>query len=195
MACLYDLKPFESNLSSARGNNFPLFLRIDSVVPPSEMSSSQIIYCILLREKNQYKVKILKQKSIIAGNVYEMEEVYGIDKGAENSECVVCLYQPRNTMLLPCKHVCLCIDCAEALAKNSTPCPICRGKVTTFSKMQIQQSISTVSYTHLRAHETSLHLVCRLLLEKKKKKKTKIHAILEQQTTTKRHRCLILVTS
>ena len=25
-----------------------------------------------------------------------------------------------------------------------------------------------VSYTHLRAHETTLHLVCRLLLEKKK---------------------------
>ena len=25
---------------------------------------------------------------------------------------------------------------------------------------------TTVSYTHLRAHETSLHLVCRLLLEK-----------------------------
>src|SRR5678815_3124957 len=29
---------------------------------------------------------------------------------------------------------------------------------------------STVSYTHLRAHETPEHLVCRLLLEKKKKK-------------------------
>src|SRR5665811_2488995 len=29
-----------------------------------------------------------------------------------------------------------------------------------------------VSYTHLRAHETVLDLVCRLLLEKKKKKKT-----------------------
>ena len=27
--------------------------------------------------------------------------------------------------------------------------------------------INPVSYTHLRAHETSLHLVCRLLLEKK----------------------------
>ena len=27
---------------------------------------------------------------------------------------------------------------------------------------------ATVSYTHLRAHETTLHLVCRLLLEKKK---------------------------
>ena len=30
-------------------------------------------------------------------------------------------------------------------------------------------SMKAVSYTHLRAHETSLHLVCRLLLEKKNK--------------------------
>ena len=30
-----------------------------------------------------------------------------------------------------------------------------------------------VSYTHLRAHETVLDIVCRLLLEKKKKKKQK----------------------
>ncbi|MBW6192622.1 hypothetical protein KZ855_25290 [Pseudomonas aeruginosa] len=30
----------------------------------------------------------------------------------------------------------------------------------------------SVSYTHLRAHETAANLVCRLLLEKKKKKET-----------------------
>ena len=29
----------------------------------------------------------------------------------------------------------------------------------------------SVSYTHLRAHETGRNLVCRLLLEKKKKKR------------------------
>ena len=32
---------------------------------------------------------------------------------------------------------------------------------------------STVSYTHLRAHETVLDLVCRLLLEKKKHNRSK----------------------
>ena len=32
---------------------------------------------------------------------------------------------------------------------------------------------TSVSYTHLRAHETVLDLVCRLLLEQKKKNKTK----------------------
>ena len=34
-----------------------------------------------------------------------------------------------------------------------------------------------VSYTHLRAHETVLDLVCRLLLEKKKKPKKRIDEI------------------
>ena len=31
--------------------------------------------------------------------------------------------------------------------------------------------VTAVSYTHLRAHETPEHLVCRLLLEKKKQHK------------------------
>ena len=34
-----------------------------------------------------------------------------------------------------------------------------------------------VSYTHLRAHETVLDLVCRLLLEKKKKLTTLLHSV------------------
>ena len=34
-----------------------------------------------------------------------------------------------------------------------------------------------VSYTHLRAHETVLDLVCRLLLEKKKKKLTQYNNV------------------
>src|SRR5674536_382922 len=44
-------------------------------------------------------------------------------------------------------------------------------------------SAITVSYTHLRAHETPEHLVCRLLLEKKKKKQ--IHNTLYFSNTQK----------
>ena len=36
------------------------------------------------------------------------------------------------------------------------------------SSMGVIKGLIAVSYTHLRAHETSAHLVCRLLLEKKK---------------------------
>ncbi|WDT36749.1 hypothetical protein PVA38_10755 [Streptococcus pneumoniae D39] len=37
-----------------------------------------------------------------------------------------------------------------------------------FKNLDNMRYIDTVSYTHLRAHETVLDLVCRLLLEKKK---------------------------
>ena len=35
--------------------------------------------------------------------------------------------------------------------------------------LYLLMQVVSVSYTHLRAHETVLDLVCRLLLEKKKK--------------------------
>ena len=40
---------------------------------------------------------------------------------------------------------------------------------TTLAQIQRDRAPAPVSYTHLRAHETVLDLVCRLLLEKKKK--------------------------
>ena len=45
-----------------------------------------------------------------------------------------------------------------------------------FNVHYIQDRVPSVSYTHLRAHETVLDLVCRLLLEKKKKPLT--HAMI-----------------
>ena len=46
------------------------------------------------------------------------------------------------------------------------------GKYMGVTVTKIDTSVS-VSYTHLRAHETGRNLVCRLLLEKKKTKKKK----------------------
>eukprot|EP00658_Telonema_sp_P-2_P031632 TRINITY_DN23625_c0_g1_i1.p1 TRINITY_DN23625_c0_g1~~TRINITY_DN23625_c0_g1_i1.p1 ORF type:complete len:181 (-),score=21.98 TRINITY_DN23625_c0_g1_i1:63-605(-) len=45
-----------------------------------------------------------------------------------------------------------------------------------------KECIHSVSYTHLRAHETPEHLVCRLLLEKKKKKITEEKRIIKMNT-------------
>ena len=46
-------------------------------------------------------------------------------------------------------------------------------KKTKMKIMSLLLSMVSVSYTHLRAHETDSYLVCRLLLEKKKNQKTK----------------------
>src|SRR5678816_4356799 len=44
------------------------------------------------------------------------------------------------------------------------------GQSGSSGRQQQVSDLRPVSYTHLRAHETPEHLVCRLLLEKKKKK-------------------------
>ena len=46
------------------------------------------------------------------------------------------------------------------------------GKLSKAFESHHKETQVPVSYTHLRAHETVLDLVCRLLLEKKKKTKT-----------------------
>ena len=43
---------------------------------------------------------------------------------------------------------------------------LCKAYIKRIEKFE--KDVQAVSYTHLRAHETPEHLVCRLLLEKKK---------------------------
>ena len=46
------------------------------------------------------------------------------DTGAE---CVVCMSDMRDTLILPCRHLCLCNTCADSLRYQANNCPICRA--------------------------------------------------------------------
>ncbi|CAI9546027.1 unnamed protein product [Staurois parvus] len=49
------------------------------------------------------------------------------DEVSDNSaECVVCLSDVRDTLILPCRHLCLCNTCADTLRYQASNCPICR---------------------------------------------------------------------
>lgn len=49
----------------------------------------------------------------------------GGDAGGEDlsEECVICLTDPKDTLLLPCRHLCVCSDCFRHVDK----CPVCRA--------------------------------------------------------------------
>eukprot|EP00658_Telonema_sp_P-2_P035379 TRINITY_DN2573_c0_g1_i10.p1 TRINITY_DN2573_c0_g1~~TRINITY_DN2573_c0_g1_i10.p1 ORF type:complete len:163 (+),score=20.27 TRINITY_DN2573_c0_g1_i10:147-635(+) len=66
---------------------------------------------------------------------------------------------PYDVALDPTVHAC---DCVGKRSVTRQP---------PWIPLSTSPSPEAVSYTHLRAHETPEHLVCRLLLEKKKKKK------------------------
>lgn len=48
----------------------------------------------------------------------------------QEKECVVCFSEKIDTVIMSCRHMCLCIGCAQALQNSSQPqarkCPICR---------------------------------------------------------------------
>jgi hypothetical protein len=50
----------------------------------------------------------------------------------DGAECVICLTDRRTTIVMPCRHLCLCTTCAEDLRVMSNKCPVCRGAVTRF---------------------------------------------------------------
>ncbi|XP_033327217.1 mitochondrial E3 ubiquitin protein ligase 1 [Megalopta genalis] len=45
----------------------------------------------------------------------------------EDQLCIVCRTNPREIIVLPCGHVCLCEDCADDITNN---CPFCRSPIT-----------------------------------------------------------------
>eukprot|EP00657_Telonema_sp_P-1_P008967 TRINITY_DN3162_c0_g1_i4.p1 TRINITY_DN3162_c0_g1~~TRINITY_DN3162_c0_g1_i4.p1 ORF type:complete len:130 (-),score=38.90 TRINITY_DN3162_c0_g1_i4:49-438(-) len=72
-----------------------------------------------------------------------------------------------STVILRMRQECSLVVHVHAQSCLQYSCPHRAPK--SFSLLYLHTS-SSVSYTHLRAHETVLDLVCRLLLEKKKKK-------------------------
>ncbi|XP_068082201.1 probable E3 ubiquitin-protein ligase MGRN1 [Anabrus simplex] len=88
-----------------------------------------------------YVLKALKQKLFVDGLCYLLQEIYGIEnKNVDNSktagddetedngaECVICMCDVRDTLILPCRHLCLCNSCADSLRYQANNCPICRA--------------------------------------------------------------------
>ncbi|CAI5703072.1 hypothetical protein KXD40_003948 [Peronospora effusa] len=138
---------------------FPLIIVLE-VTSDKICPQSQSTFCTFFRKNEDcWDIKMLKQKILMNGLTYELQEIYGIDGSVtaapeternnvaeqdqaaatqtakneneihEGAECIICLCEPRNTTILPCRHMCLCSDCAEAIRMNSSTCPICRTRV------------------------------------------------------------------
>ncbi|KAH0953474.1 hypothetical protein HN011_008653 [Eciton burchellii] len=107
-----------------------------------------------------YVLKALKQKLYVDGLCYLLQEIYGIEnKNAENakqpgsdedtedngSECVICMSEVRDTLILPCRHLCLCNSCADSLRYQANNCPICRAPFRALLQIKaLQKATGTI---------------------------------------------------
>jgi hypothetical protein len=71
----------------------------------------------------------------------EEEEEEEEDLGAE---CVVCITDVRDTLLLPCRHLCLCASCGTYV-----PLPLCQLKIISPHTHSCKSSLPVKQLSHL----------------------------------------------
>jgi len=59
--------------------------------------------------------------------VLQIQNIYGIED--ESLECTVCLTDPKDVILFPCRHACVCHQCL----KNVRKCPVCRSLILNYA--------------------------------------------------------------
>ncbi|XP_031984892.1 E3 ubiquitin ligase RNF157 isoform X7 [Corvus moneduloides] len=149
---------------------------VQAVVDEGEEHSGHCHVLLATFEKHSdgtFCVKPLKQKQVVDGVSYLLQEIYGIenkyntqdskvaeDEVSDNSaECVVCLSDVRDTLILPCRHLCLCNTCADTLRYQANNCPICRLPFRALLQIRAMRKklgpLSPTSFNPIIASQTS----------------------------------------
>lgn len=128
----------------------PIPLVIHVSVEAEFQDHAHMVHCLFEKSAdNVFSIKVLKQKQNIDGISFILQEIYGMeskgssDKSVGNGECVVCLNAPRDTMILPCRHLCLCYTCAEDVRFKSNVCLMCRQPFRALLRIEALQRVVT----------------------------------------------------
>uniref|UniRef100_A0A8D2Q7F8 E3 ubiquitin-protein ligase n=1 Tax=Varanus komodoensis TaxID=61221 RepID=A0A8D2Q7F8_VARKO len=112
-------------------------------VDPSEWTEEELgfdldrevypMVVLAVHADGSFCVKPLKQKQVVSvwlayncGLLCFSTQVAEDEVSDNSAECVVCLSDVRDTLILPCRHLCLCNTCADTLRYQANNCPICR---------------------------------------------------------------------
>lgn len=144
-----------NRLLNQQGDTYPLVIRLEALTEaaqrnnhtleglppgsplPSWMQAQTTYAKLSLEQDGKWEVRVVKQTIWVEGVVYDLQEIYGLvpskeaetpdaATGDDGLDCVICMSERRNTMVLPCRHLCLCTECANALRTQTHKCPICR---------------------------------------------------------------------
>ena len=118
------------SIHSVSGDFCPIVIQIETIYPENYKGrgkkNCQFTYGVFEKESqlrteentNPIKYKFIKQKLLYNNQIMDLNDIYGIDNSAANladesqKECVVCYTATKDTVVLPCRHMCLCIDCS-----------------------------------------------------------------------------------
>jgi len=122
-------------------HHFPVVIMLQTCdANPMRVQSQSTFATFKSGSDGSLSIAVIKQKIQVQGNAYELQEIYGIEQSeeSENSkECVICMSAPKDTTVLPCRHMCMCSDCAKVLRYQTNKCPICRCAVESLLQIKV----------------------------------------------------------
>lgn len=107
-------------------------MTLDPLLPG--MVEQLLYFCSMSVVNGVPHIKLISQKSLLQNRGFYLHKMYGLGELTGNKkggkECTVCMTNPRDTCVMPCRHVCCCADCANTLRLQSDKCPVCRKPMT-----------------------------------------------------------------
>jgi len=124
----------------AKPRHIPLALHMEcDIEPHGKDTTSKVLLTYLsivpAHGSNGWSCHLISQKLQHDSNTFVLHEVFGVNSkhateiDCGNTECVICLTEPRDTAVLPCRHMCFCGYCAGIVRLQCDRCPVCRQKV------------------------------------------------------------------
>ena len=52
-----------------------------------------------------------------------------VDEEENENICKICFDKKINTVILPCAHVVVCLECSQGFTGTTNECPICRSQI------------------------------------------------------------------
>eukprot|EP01062_Namystynia_karyoxenos_P065987 TRINITY_DN60009_c0_g1_i1.p2 TRINITY_DN60009_c0_g1~~TRINITY_DN60009_c0_g1_i1.p2 ORF type:complete len:365 (+),score=32.63 TRINITY_DN60009_c0_g1_i1:86-1180(+) len=132
----------ESHLryDSSRPSHLPLVI---ALWYENEGRKQGQVTCFCLGGAGEPKPTVVRQMLFVGDDEYLLEDLYGFEdqpvlaevadpvgeEGDMGKLCVVCMEAERDTTAMPCRHMCLCSECAGEFRKKSNKCPVCRAEI------------------------------------------------------------------
>jgi len=99
-----------------------------------------------------FSLNTLRQKLCCKSRHYDSHTIFGTGLSSSitslascTKECVICMCEPRDTIVVPCRHMCLCARCASTMLEQNHRCPLCRHKVLSYVQIPRQAAVSALS--------------------------------------------------
>ncbi|XP_031634588.1 probable E3 ubiquitin-protein ligase MGRN1 [Contarinia nasturtii] len=141
---------------------YPIVIQCVADEGPDDSKQSHTTICVVDHHSDgTFGLRALKQKIFVDGLCYLLQEIYGIENKCNNKvniddetednsgECVICMSDTRDTLILPCRHLCLCNSCADSLRYQANNCPICRAPFRALLQIRAVQKSSSGAHINI----------------------------------------------